>query len=96
MALRVFMAATWRLIDTDVDIFLDGQHVGGGSFNRGIDLVTTTTPGSHVLELGADVLNVGSTIIPAFSTNAFRKTWKLLLAVAGVGERVATLKCSRA
>lgn len=96
VVLRVFMPATWHLIDTNVDVFLDGQYIGRGSFNRGIELQTTTTPGSHTLELGADVLNVGVTIISAFSTSAFRKTWKLPLAMAGLGERVATLRYSRA
>jgi hypothetical protein len=94
--LRIVMPVAWHLTDTDVDVFLDGQHVGRGSFNKGIDLRTTTTPGSHVLELGADVAEVGGTVFSSFSTRQFRKTWKLMFGVSAPGERIATLKYSRA
>ena len=94
--LRIVMPVTWHLIDTDLDIFLGGQYVGRGCFNKGVDLNTATTPGSHILEIGADVMAVGGTIISAFSTRQFRKTWRLPIGVAGPGEGVARLKYSRA
>ena len=90
------MPVVWHLIDTDVDVFMDGQYVGRGSFNKGIDLRTTTTAGSHLIELGADVMAVGGTIISAFSMSQFRKSWKLPFDVSGPGERVAKIKYSRA
>ena len=96
MDLRIVMAVAWHLTDTDVDVFLDGQHVGRGSFNKGINVRTTTAPGRHLLELGADVMAVGGTPLSSFSTRQFRKAWRLPIGVAGPGERVARLKYSRA
>lgn len=93
--LRIVMPVAWHLTDTNVDVFLDGQHVGCGSFNKGIDLRTTTPPGSHVLELGADVAEVGGTIFSSFSTRHFRKTWKLAFGLSALGGQIATLKYSR-
>jgi len=94
--LRIVMPVTWHLTDTALDIFVDGQYVGRGSVNEGVDLNTATTPGSHVLEIGADVMAVGGTPLSSFSTRQFRKTWRLPIGVAGPGERMARLKYSRA
>ena len=95
MVLRIVMPVTRMLDDDDLDLFLDGVHVGKGSYNKGVDLWLTTTAGPHVLEVGQDVTWIGGTVVSALSPRQFRKSWKLPLAISGPGERVARIKYSR-
>lgn len=49
--LQVQFTPPRMLIDAAVEVFLNGQKIGEGNFNQGVDLSTPVHPGRHTLDV---------------------------------------------
>ena len=49
--LTISFPGAYTLLDSKVEVYLDGEQIGVGSIKRGINLQTKTITGKHVLKL---------------------------------------------